>query len=195
MRLSASATLLALFFASPLGAQPVDDTLFEGLGLTLPAQGIHPMDRKPLQGERFVPPGASPDRVAGVRLLSTGLIFPIRYDVVAIRGAQPGVLDTLAAAQSKQPGVVVQTIEACSGAPRCLLFTQRLETAESKPDAVAANALFVRNQTLYHFSATQFGPRVMRRAAWGAPGPDPIAREHLEALLRAATFDETTPAE
>jgi hypothetical protein len=177
--------ILTLIASTSIAAEPTQ--LFDDKPYVLNLGYLQLLDPKPLQVEAFSPDPSNPEQVKGFRIISRGRVFPVAYEVISITGGKPEVMDLTSSALDEREGIVLKEFIKCSFSERCLHYFHRV-SENGKPHHVSSNYLFVKNNTFFHFSASNYGALVMPRESWGDPKPDRNAEKEVMFLLQAAAF-------
>ncbi len=147
---------------------------------------ISALDPKPLKIETF-----SPDpfpRAQGVRIISTGRIFPISYEIISIRDTtNQNILGAVSKSLDSHSDIILKEEKSNSKLENYIHYFQRV-TVNGKPHHVSANYIFVKNNTFYHLAANNYAAAVMPRDSWGPDKPDANAENEVMSLVNAFEF-------
>ena len=178
-------TILALFSGLSCAAEPTQ--LFDDKPYTLNLEALQALDPKPLQVQVFSPDPANSDRVKGLRIISTGRVFPVAYDVISITGGKQEAVDAASNALDGREEIILKEFVKCKFSDKCLHYFHRASN-NGKPHHVSSNYLFIKDGTFFHFSATNYAALIMPRESWGEPKPDQNAESEVNLLMQAASF-------
>lgn len=176
---------LSTAFASTFEkAGPDLDPIFKDKPYGIDLREIASLDPRPLKIAEFSPDADK--KVQGVRIVSTGRIFPFTFEVITFPtplGAAE-TLDKIGQPLMKRDDIVALTSGQSKYLGLFLNYFQRT-SVNGKPHHVSSNWIFVRDGVVYHVIGTSFAAMMMPRDDWGPPGPDPNANEESIRLLRS----------
>lgn len=177
--------LLALIPAFSIAADSTH--LFDDKPYVLNLENLQSLDPKPLQIESFEPDPTKSERIKGLRIISTGRIFPFSYEIISARESKPEVIDAISNVLDKQEGIILKEFIKCDFADRCLRYFDRV-SKNDKPHHVSSHYLFLKDGTFFHFSAANYAALLVPRDSWGEPKPDPNAEREVNLLMKSATL-------
>jgi hypothetical protein len=144
------------------------------------------LDPKPLKIESF-----SVDqypRAQGVRIISTGRIFPISYEIIDIKDtSNPNALSAVSVAMDGHADILFKEEKSNNELGNYLHYFQRV-SLNGKPHHVSSNYIFIKNGTFFHLAANNFAVSAMARSDWGKEKPDTNAEIEVSTLIKSISF-------
>jgi hypothetical protein len=161
--------------------------LFDDKPYVLNLENLQSLDPKPLQIDSFEPDPAKSVRIKGLRIISTGRIFPVSYEIISATESKPEVIDAISNVLDQQEGIILKEFIKCNFADKCLHYFDEV-SVNDKPHHVSSHYLFLKGGTFFHFSAANYAALLMLRDSWGDPKPDPNAEREVNLLMKSTTL-------
>ncbi|MFZ6653911.1 hypothetical protein [Undibacterium sp. TJN19] len=179
--------MMLLALASSTFAAADNEAILKDKPYSLDLTEIAALDPKPLKISEFSP---DPDKkIQGVRITSTGRIFPIEYEVITFPA--PADTDRMLIAISnsleKHDDIILKQMQDSKTRGHSIHYFQQV-SENGKPHHVSSNYIFVKNNVTYHIVGTSYAAKVMSRESWGEPSPDKNADEEAKLLYKALQF-------
>lgn len=181
--------LVILIFAfASLSAYGADlAQLLENKPYDLELGRLQRLDPQPLTLEGFDPDPTNVDRVKGLRVISKGRIFPLTYEIISIQDSKPETLEAISKSLDNHQDIVLKEYMECELSEKCLHYFHQV-SENGKPHHVSSNYILLKNDIIFHLSATSYAALVLPRPSWGAPRPDRNSDDAAKMLMRSVSF-------
>ncbi|MES2207975.1 MAG: hypothetical protein V4525_14410 [Pseudomonadota bacterium] len=148
---------------------------------------ISELDPKPLKIEKFSP--HQDPRAQGIRIISTGRIFPFSYEIINIKDAtNPDILSSISKSLDNHSDIILKEQKSNNKLGNYLHYFQRI-SLEGKPHHVSSNYIFIKNNIFYHLAANNYAAATsMPRNNWGVEKADGNAENEVKLLINSMEF-------